>query len=425
MGFLEALFGPSKDEVWAQLCTQIGGQMVDGGWRGDKVQARVKNWLLTLDTYTVSSDKHSTTYTRLRAPFLNQDGFRFNIYRAGLATELAKFFGMQDLEIGDPFFDQAFVVQSNSEAKVRALLANPRIRELLHAQPSISKFTIKDDEGWFTTSGYPEGVDVLYFQVVGVVKDVARLKLLYELFAEVLNHLCHLDSAYLEDVGLHLRALRAPGGQVRSEKVVLWDGDPPRAAAAQSLGALRARVAVLELIHALEERDPHLRVNAAWSLGEIGDPAAVPALIPLLGEDWPAGTPQVSFYAAAALRQLGQSALVDAFSAVLQDGAVEIEALRKQWRPELAEALDRLLESPNSSRVAQSAWALGELGVVELLPQLKRRRQDLRRTASSTHLEIIATAIRRLETQSKLPRPAAEPSVNPHDLPGPAQRPSA
>jgi hypothetical protein len=45
----------------------------------------------------------------------------------------------------------------------------------------------------------------LYLQVAGVVKDVDRLKLLYELFAETLNHLCHIGSAYEDDPKLALK----------------------------------------------------------------------------------------------------------------------------------------------------------------------------------------------------------------------------
>jgi hypothetical protein len=53
---------------------------------------------------------------------------------------------------------------------------------------------VKDDEGFFCSS-FPGGVDELYFQVVGIVKDVERLKLLYELFAETLDQLCRIGSA--------------------------------------------------------------------------------------------------------------------------------------------------------------------------------------------------------------------------------------
>jgi len=84
MGFLRELFGPSREEVWSQLCDQIGAQYVSGGfWKGDKVIARYGPWTITLDTYTVSSNDTSTTYTRMRAPYVNKDGFRFTICRHG------------------------------------------------------------------------------------------------------------------------------------------------------------------------------------------------------------------------------------------------------------------------------------------------------------------------------------------------------
>jgi hypothetical protein len=69
-------------------------------------------------------------------------------------------------------------------------------------QPSIY-LTVKDDEGWFSTH-FPQGVDELYFRVLGVIKDVEQLKSLYYLFAEILHHLCHIGSAYENDPQLEL-----------------------------------------------------------------------------------------------------------------------------------------------------------------------------------------------------------------------------
>jgi hypothetical protein len=100
---------------------------------------------------------------------------------------------MQDLEIGDDAFDQDFILKSNQESKLRELLAGSKIRELISQQPEIY-FAVKDDEGFFR-SNFPDGVDELYFQVVGIIKDVERLKLLYELFAETLDQLCRIGSA--------------------------------------------------------------------------------------------------------------------------------------------------------------------------------------------------------------------------------------
>ena len=194
MAFLQKLFGPSKSEVWRQLCAEIGAQYVEGSfWKGDKVQATHGPWTITLDTYTVSNGKTSTTYTRMRAPFADPEGFRFTVYRKGIFSEIGKWFGMQDVEIGDEAFDRDFILKTNQLPKLLELLGDSGIRELMSQQPQIY-FAVKDDEGVFGSS-FPEGVDELYFQVVGVIKDVERLKLLYELFAETSDQLCKIGSA--------------------------------------------------------------------------------------------------------------------------------------------------------------------------------------------------------------------------------------
>jgi hypothetical protein len=68
------------------------------------------------------------------------------------------------------------------------------VRQLIQSQPDIH-FQVKDDDGWFKTK-FPEGVDELYFEVVGVIKDKERLKELFDLFAIVLDELCRFGSAY-------------------------------------------------------------------------------------------------------------------------------------------------------------------------------------------------------------------------------------
>ena len=100
-------------------------------------------------------------------------------------TDLARRLGMQDVEVGDEAFDRDFVIKGNDEYKLRRLFANTHIRALLEAQPEVSftseppwSFTREDDE-----------VDELSFTVSGVPKDVARLKGLFDLFAETLDEL--------------------------------------------------------------------------------------------------------------------------------------------------------------------------------------------------------------------------------------------
>ena len=192
---LRQLFGPSRHEIWRQLSADIGGHYVEGKpFKAAKVQADHGEWTVTLDTYAVSTGKVTIIYTRMRAPFMNPGGFRFTVYRRGLFSDIAKWFGMQDVQVGVEPFDSDFIVKGTDEMMVQALFSKQRIRDLIAAQKDIH-FTVKDDEGWFGAK-FPEGVDELYFNVVGVIKNLDRLKLLYDLFAETLDQLCLTGSAY-------------------------------------------------------------------------------------------------------------------------------------------------------------------------------------------------------------------------------------
>ena len=195
MSALRKWFGPSREEIWRQLSAETGADFVPGGfWKGAKVQAKHGEWTITLDTFAVSHGKSSVVYTRLRAPYVNPGHFRFTIYRRDLFSDIAKWFGMQDIEVGHADFDRDFIIKGTDEGKLRELFANPRLRELIAAQPQIH-FTVKDDEGWWGVA-FPADTDVLCFYVSGVIQDVNRLKLLFELFTVTLDQLCLIGSAY-------------------------------------------------------------------------------------------------------------------------------------------------------------------------------------------------------------------------------------
>jgi hypothetical protein len=198
VSFWLTLSGRDHEEIWRQLAGELKGQFSEGRWTtNSKVEARWKHWTITIDRHVVSSGKHATIYTRIRAPYLNADGFRFRIYRKSIFTGLGKKLGLvQDIEIGDQFFDDEFVIQGNSEPKVAAMCRKEAIRRLLEAQPNIC-LEVKDDEGWF--GSFPEGVDELHFLASEVIKDMEQLKQLYQLFAVVLDYLCSVGSAYERD----------------------------------------------------------------------------------------------------------------------------------------------------------------------------------------------------------------------------------
>ena len=200
----KSIFGPSKDEIWTKIAADIDGEFIEGGfWGKDVLIYKHGEWQILLDTYVVSTGTSSHTVTRMRAPFVNKDDLYFKISREGFFSSIGKFFGIQDIEIGDPFFDKQFVIKGNNQEKIKLLLADSRIKELCQSQPRIH-LSIKDDEGWFGTD-FPEGVDELYFECVGVIKETERLKALFGLFCLVLQRLVQIDSAYEDDPQVTLK----------------------------------------------------------------------------------------------------------------------------------------------------------------------------------------------------------------------------
>ena len=415
MSFLKALFGPSRKEIWRQLSTEVGGQFHEGGlFSHDAVQARTNDWIITLDTDTQSVGNTHQTYTRLRAPYFNPEGFRFEIYRASIFSGMGKALGMEDIEVGHPRFDQDFVIKGNAPRRVRRLFDNEKIRHLIDAQPRI-RLSVKGHDGWL--SKFPAGVDELHFQSAGTIKDLAQLQTLFDLFAEVLQQVCHEGKAYEDDVQLHMRRMRAPGGRIK-DKHVLWEGDGPRRDAAAALGRLGDPVAIPALASVLGDGDALLRARAIDALAEIEHEDAIRPLIRLLGDTRQADGRRIQGRVAEALRQLGEGELVDTVLAALGGDFGRLKALGGGYREEMIAALGGAIEGPSGTHAAN---ALAEINAVEALPRL---RKVLRSTGAGGPIgQAVSAAIKKLEARAALPRAASAADVEVDTLPRPAREP--
>jgi hypothetical protein len=182
------IFGPSRKEVWKQLSEEINANYIEGSFfKGPRIEYKHNNWTIYLDTYTVSTGKSSTTYTRMRVPFINQKKFLFKVYRKGVFSNIGKALGMQDIEIGYDYFDNDYIIKGNDEILLRRLFQNHNIRNLIEKQSRIL-LEIKDNEGRFGPK-FNDNESELYFVVIGVIKDIDRLKNLFNLFVLVINEL--------------------------------------------------------------------------------------------------------------------------------------------------------------------------------------------------------------------------------------------
>lgn len=196
MSLIHKIFGPFKKDVWLQLAKDYDGIYREGSWgESDKVCVYIEPWEIILDTFTRKSGKHSKTYTRIRAPFRNTDEFYFKIYHEYFFHKAAKYFGMQDIQIGDEEFDKLFIIKGNDEFKIQWMLDNQGVKDLLYQIKNVH-FEIRGDEGVFSHSTYKQGADELYFSIGKVIKDIDELKRIFDLFALILNKITELDSGY-------------------------------------------------------------------------------------------------------------------------------------------------------------------------------------------------------------------------------------
>lgn len=192
-------FHEHRYEIWQQLRKNLDEKR---DWDGSLIRIQHGPFEIVLDVHAELEGMASRVITRLRAPYLNKDNFRFRIKRSNWMTTLATMLGSADVEFGDSEFDKEFVLQSNNEHLLRRLLNRPEIRkELIDSQ--ICRMEVRPNEGTFGPE-FPEGVDELYVEADGRLTNIDQLERLYEAFADVLDRLCQVGSAYEDDSGLTL-----------------------------------------------------------------------------------------------------------------------------------------------------------------------------------------------------------------------------
>ncbi|WP_196888476.1 hypothetical protein [Aureivirga sp. CE67] len=190
MSLLKNIFGNST-EVWDKFADEIGGEFViEGFWYADSLVYNYKNWEFVLDTYRTQGE-HRKTYTRLRVPVENFENFRFDIYDEKITSVIGKWFGMQDIEIGSPKFDDHFIIKGNNPDKVKLLLEDSELRDLLY---TLKYFDIKIESASQTIfKSYADHIDVLYFDTQGKISDIKELRILFKIFEKLLDKLKDLN----------------------------------------------------------------------------------------------------------------------------------------------------------------------------------------------------------------------------------------
>ena len=113
-------------ESYRQLARRFGGHAERGGWLGLPTAIfRHNNTCVSVDVFSTGG-RSPTHYTQVHF-YWQQPVVRCEIYPEGYWTRMGKFFGIEDIEIGSPEFDNEFVIKGNDPMAIRQVL-NPNVQ---------------------------------------------------------------------------------------------------------------------------------------------------------------------------------------------------------------------------------------------------------------------------------------------------------
>lgn len=175
------IYGHNEDEVWQQLTGDLT-QTPDLLQYRATIHQQNKEITLDIDIDLGGGFEGGYATTIFSAPFRNPAGFKFALHEESFFDDLGKFFGMQDIQVGYPDFDQHIIVKTSDESRIRTILTDDTTREVLL---SLKDFTF---EVVLPSGGDPETEESrLELIIEEGITDPTRLRQLYHVFFGVLT----------------------------------------------------------------------------------------------------------------------------------------------------------------------------------------------------------------------------------------------
>jgi hypothetical protein len=138
--------------AWSAAARQLSLAHSGSGWSTPQLNGSIGGLLIRVDVYSTGG-KNKTFYTRYRATFPNK-GAAVRLKRQTGLSRVTRFFGAQDVEIGDAAFDDAFVIKAGSENRATQYLTLPRRTLLLKLYSLYRGVDLTPDYLEIVTRGY-------------------------------------------------------------------------------------------------------------------------------------------------------------------------------------------------------------------------------------------------------------------------------
>jgi hypothetical protein len=148
------------------------------------VEGRHRNRAVRFFNYSTGAGKSRTNWSAVAAAVGGTGGFTLELFPENFLVRLATALGLQDIRVGDPAFDRAFVVKSNDPAYAVAALL-PEIRARLIAERgngALGHLTVKEGEVRYAEVGAfdQEARVARLADMLGIACDLAEVAEVYQ-----------------------------------------------------------------------------------------------------------------------------------------------------------------------------------------------------------------------------------------------------
>lgn len=140
--------------AWSEAARLLGLNYVPGSWfKSGRIHGELDRIPVEIDTFSRSAGQSKQTFTRYRVHFPEALGLGLKLQNEGFLASVGRFFGAQDIEVGDATFDKAVVVKGAQPEAVRAFLTLSRRHAIQRLFSALNGAKIDDNGMLFEKRG--------------------------------------------------------------------------------------------------------------------------------------------------------------------------------------------------------------------------------------------------------------------------------
>src|SRR5688572_13784996 len=178
---LVRITGNTEEEIWQQVANDLAqkGDILE--YSAQLVQGHTDIYM-TIDIDLGGGFEGGYETTSFMAPLAETKPFKFHIHEQNWVNEIGKVFGLEDVELGYPELDEAFIIKTNEPETLKALLADENLRRaLLKHRECELKLSPENDE--------PEAQHLLTYTIDQAITEVSELREIYHMLLDLVQKL--------------------------------------------------------------------------------------------------------------------------------------------------------------------------------------------------------------------------------------------